>query len=36
MIVGGGLFLIVGLIAENYALIFGSSLIIFIGVLCEK
>jgi hypothetical protein len=36
MIVGGGLFLIVGLLAENYTLVVGSLAVMFIGVLCEK
>lgn len=36
MIVGGGLFLIVGLLAQNYTLVVGSIAVMSIGVICEK
>lgn len=36
MIIGASLFLIVGLLAQNYTLVVGSLAVMSIGVLCEK
>jgi hypothetical protein len=36
MILAGGLFFVIGMIAENYMLMVGSLLFMLLGVLIEK